>query len=125
MTDRIAELRAEAEAAIAGAADSAALEELRVRYLGRKAELPNVLRGIAQLAPEQRGPTGKAANQARQALDALIAARAEELAGGDPDPGRREDPVAAPLPGRPPQPIGRHHLLTATRREIEDVFLGL
>ena len=45
-----------------------------MRYLGRKAELPNVLRGIAQLPPEQRGPTGKAANQARQALEALIGA---------------------------------------------------
>jgi phenylalanyl-tRNA synthetase alpha chain len=125
MIDRIAELRAEAEAAIASAADSAALEELRVRYLGRKAELPNVLRGIAQLAPEQRGPTGKAANQARQALDALIAARGEELAGGELERRLREDTVDVTLPGRPPQPIGRHHLLTATRREIEDVFLGL
>jgi phenylalanyl-tRNA synthetase alpha chain len=125
MIDRIAELRAEAEAAIASAADSAALEQLRVRYLGRKAELPNVLRGIAQLAPEQRGPTGKAANQARQALEALIAARSEELAGGELERRLREDTVDVTLPGRPPQPIGRHHLLTATRREIEDVFLGL
>ncbi|MEA2157120.1 MAG: phenylalanyl-tRNA synthetase alpha chain, partial [Solirubrobacteraceae bacterium] len=75
MTDRIAELRAEAEAAIAGAGTSAELEELRVRYLGRKAELPNILRGIAQLAPQERGPTGKAANQARQALEALIERR--------------------------------------------------
>jgi phenylalanyl-tRNA synthetase alpha chain len=125
MTDRIAELRAEAEAAIAGATDSAALEQLRVRYLGRKAELPNILRGIAQLAPEQRGPTGKAANQARQALEALIAARGEELAGGELERRLREDTVDVTLPGRPPQPVGRHHLLTATRREIEDVFLGL
>ncbi|MGH2841360.1 MAG: phenylalanine--tRNA ligase subunit alpha, partial [Solirubrobacteraceae bacterium] len=62
MTDRIAELRHEAESAIGAAGTSAELEELRVRYLGRKAELPNILRGIAQLAPEQRGPTGKAAN---------------------------------------------------------------
>jgi phenylalanyl-tRNA synthetase alpha chain len=125
MIDRIAELRAEAEAAIAGAADSAALEELRVRYLGRKAELPNVLRGIAQLAPDQRGPTGKAANQARHALEALIAARGGELAGGELERRLREDAVDVTLPGRPPQRIGRHHLLTATRREIEDVFLGL
>jgi len=125
MIARIQELRTEAEAAIAGAADSAALEELRVRYLGRKAELPNVLRAIAQLAPEERGPTGKAANQARQALEALIAARAEELASGELERRLRDDTVDVTLPGRPPQPIGRHHLLTATRREIEDVFLGL
>ncbi len=125
MIDRIAELRDEAETAIAAAASSAGLEELRVRYLGRKAELPNILRGIAQLAPEQRGPTGKAANQTRQALDALIAARAEQLAGGELDARLLRDVVDVTLPGSPAQPTGRLHLLTATRREIEDVFLGL
>jgi phenylalanyl-tRNA synthetase alpha chain len=125
MIDRIAELRAEAETAIAGASGSAELEELRVRYLGRKAELPNVLRGIAQLPPQERGPTGKAANQARQALEALIAQRGEQLAGGELERRLQTDTVDVTLPGRPPQPVGRHHLLTATRREIEDVFLGL
>src|SRR3954451_25125168 len=83
--DRIGSLRAEAEAAVAGAASSAALEELRVRYLGRKAELPNLLRGVAQLQPEERGTVGKAANQARQALEALIEARAKELEAGELD----------------------------------------
>ena len=125
MIDRVAQLRAEAETAIAGASDSAKLEELRVRYLGRKAELPNVLRGIAQLPPQERGPTGKAANQARQSLEALIAQRGEQLAGGELERRLQTDTVDVTLPGRPPQPVGRHHLLTATRREIEDVFLGL
>jgi phenylalanyl-tRNA synthetase alpha chain len=125
MIDRIAELRSEAETAIAGASGSAELEDLRVRYLGRKAELPNVLRGIAQLPPQERGPTGKAANEARQALEALIAQRGEQLAGDELERRLETDTVDVTLPGRPPQPVGRHHLLTATRREIEDVFLGL
>ena len=125
MIERVAELRAEAEAAIAAAGTSAELEELRVRYLGRKAELPNVLRAIAQLDPAERGPTGKAANQARQALEALIGARAEQLAGGELEERLRADVVDVTLPGAPPQPVGHLHLLTATRREIEDVFLGL
>jgi phenylalanyl-tRNA synthetase alpha chain len=96
-----------------------------VRYLGRKAELPNVLRGIAGLEPELRGPTGKAANQARQALERLIAQRAERLARGELERRLASDAVDVTLPGSPPQPVGRLHLLTATRREIEDVFLGL
>ncbi len=125
MIERIAELRAEAEAAIAAATSSAGLEELRVRYLGRKAELPNVLRGIAQLEPAQRGPTGKAANQARQALEALIEARGKELAGGELERMLEADAVDVTLPGSPPQPVGGLHLLSSTRREIEDVFLGL
>ncbi len=125
MIERIDELRAEAQEAIAGASTSAVLEELRVRYVGRKAELPNMLRGISQLPPEQRGPTGKAANLARQSIEALIDERAKELSGGELEQRLQADTVDVTLPGSPPQPVGRLHLLTATRREIEDVFLGL
>jgi phenylalanyl-tRNA synthetase alpha chain len=123
--DRIGSLRAEAEAAVAGAASSAALEELRVRYLGRKAELPNLLRGVAQLAPEERGTVGRAANEARKALEALIEARATDLEAGELDARLASDRIDVTLPGEPPQPVGRLHLVTQTWREIEDVFLGL
>jgi translation initiation factor IF-2 len=78
--DRIAALRAEGEAAVAAAAGTAELEEVRVRFLGRKAELPNLLRDVGKLPPEERGPVGKGANQARQALQAAVEARAAELA---------------------------------------------
>lgn len=125
MIERIAELHAEAESAIAAASSSAQLEELRVRYLGRKAELPNILRGVGALAPEQRGPTGKAANRARQALEALIGERAARLAGGELDARLAADTIDVTLPGSPTQPVGGLHLLSSTRREIEDVFLGL
>jgi phenylalanyl-tRNA synthetase alpha chain len=125
MIERIAELRTEAEAAITAATTSSELERQRVRYLGRKAELPNALRTVAQLAPEQRGPTGKAANQARRALEALIAQRSGQLEARELERRLQTDRVDVTLPGSPPQPVGRRHLLTATRREIEDVFLGL
>jgi phenylalanyl-tRNA synthetase alpha chain len=125
MIERIDSLRDEAESAIATADSTAALEELRVRYLGRKAELPNLLRGVSQLPPEQRGTVGKAANQARQALEALIARRGDELQAGELDARLAADRVDVTLPGDPPQPIGRLHLLTATWRELEDVFVGL
>jgi phenylalanyl-tRNA synthetase alpha chain len=125
MIDRIQALAAEAEGAIAAATSSAQLEELRVRYLGRKAELPQLLRGVAALEPAERGAVGKAANQARQALEALIGARSEELAGGELERQLRADSVDVTLPGAPAQPIGSLHVLSATRRELEDIFLGL
>ena len=125
MIDRIERLQSEAESAIAAAASSDALEQLRVRYLGRKAELPQMLRGVAELDPDQRAQVGRVANQARQALEALIAARAGELAIGELEQRLQADRVDVTLPGAPPQPVGRLHLLTATRRELEDIFLGL
>jgi phenylalanyl-tRNA synthetase alpha chain len=125
MLERIEELRNEAEAAIAVAATTDALEQARIRYLGRKAELPNLLRGVAQLPPEQRGAVGKAANQARVALEALIESRGADLAGAELDARLAHDRIDVTLPGAPQPPAGTLHLLTQTRREIEDVFVGM
>src|SRR6202012_507684 len=74
-TDRIAQLEQEATAAIAAASATTALEEVRVRYLGRKAELPNLLRSVAELPPEERAATRKGADQARPALEGALEAR--------------------------------------------------
>jgi phenylalanyl-tRNA synthetase alpha chain len=123
--DRIEQLRREASDAIAAAGSSVALEEVRIRYLGRKAELPNLLRGVAQLEPEQRAATGKAANQARQALEAAIDARGGELASAELHDRLAQDRIDVTLPADPLPAVGRLHLMTRTRREIEDVFIGL
>jgi phenylalanyl-tRNA synthetase alpha chain len=125
MIERIEQLRAQAEKEIAAAGSGVALEELRVAYLGRKAELPQLLRGVASLAPAERGAVGKAANQARQALEALIEQRAAQLGGEELHERLQSDRIDVTLPGAPPQPIGRLHLLSSTRRELEDIFLGL
>src|SRR4051812_47630102 len=123
--DRIAELRAAGEAAIAAAPGTAELEQVRVTHLGRKAELPNLLRGVAQLAPEERGAVGRAANEARRALEAALDARRAGLERAELDRRLASDVVDVTLPGTPAQPAGRLHIPTATRREIEDVFTGL
>src|SRR5436190_20807819 len=125
MMERIQELRAEGESAVAAAGSAAELEELRIRFLGRKAELPQLLRGVRDLPAEERGPVGKAANEARQALEALIEARAAELDAAELDARLREDRVDVTLGGDPLDPIGRVHLITQPRRDLEDIFLGL
>src|SRR5829696_6533435 len=125
MNERISELRAAGEAAIADAPSAAELEDVRVQYLGRKAELPNLLRGVAQLPPDERGTVGRAANEARKALEALVERRSEALQASELDTKLAADRIDVTLPGAPAQPVGRLHLLSATRREIEDVFLGL
>ena len=125
MMERIQELRAEGESAVAAAGSAAELEELRIRLLGRKAELPQLLRGVRDLPAEERGPVGKAANEARAALEALIAERSAQIDADELDARLREDRVDVTLPGDPVQPIGRLHLITQTRRDLEDVFTGL
>ena len=125
MIDRIEQLEQEARAAIDAAADTDALEDVRIRYLGRKAELPNLLRGVAQLPPEERAAVGKAANVARQALEAAVAAREQALAASELELRLVQDRVDVTLPADPLPATGRLHLITQTRREMEDVFIGL
>ena len=72
MIDRIQEIQEAAAQAVDRAGSSEELERVRIEYLGRKAELPQLLRGVAQLPPEERGRVGKAANQARGAIEGLV-----------------------------------------------------
>jgi phenylalanyl-tRNA synthetase alpha chain len=125
MIGRIEQLRAQAQAAIADASSSQALEELRLQYLGRKAELPQLLRGVAQLEPGERAAVGRAANEARQGLEALLQERERELGEAELQGSLAREQIDVTLPGSPPQPVGRLHVLTQTMRELQDIFLGL
>jgi phenylalanyl-tRNA synthetase alpha chain len=122
---RLEELRAEAEAAAGAASSAAEVEDLRVRYLGRKSELTGVLRSIGELPPEQRGPVGQGANRVRVALESLLTERAEALQAAELEESLTGDRLDVTLPGDPPLRPGHLHVITATRREIEDVFAGL
>jgi phenylalanyl-tRNA synthetase alpha chain len=122
---RIEEIHDEGLAAIDAAGSTGELEELRVRLLGRKAELPNLLRGVGELPPEQRGQVGKRANEVRKALEARLGAAVERLDASELDVRLAADRVDVTLPGDPPEPVGRLHLITQTWRELEDVFVGL
>ena len=122
---RLEELRGEAEAAIAAASEAGQLEEARVRYLGRKSELTATLRSIGGLPPSERGPVGQEANAVRARLEGLLAERQSALEAAALEERLREDRIDVTLPGDPPLPSGHLHLVTQTRREIEDVFVGL
>jgi phenylalanyl-tRNA synthetase alpha chain len=125
MLERIEQIESEATAAIAAAAGSAELEELRVRYLGRKAELTAILRGIAELPAEERGSVGGGANRARKALEELLDRRASELDAAELEQHLASDRIDVTLPGAPARPPGHLHLITRTTRQIEDVMIGL
>lgn len=111
----------EALAAIDGAHDAAELDDLRVAYLGRKGRLTTFLRGLGEMAPEDRPAAGRALNQAKQHMQERLTARKEELERG-------EEAVAADLdvtlPGRDPR-RGSLHLLPEVIEEICDIFHGM
>ncbi len=125
MLERIEKIEGEAGAAIEAAPGTAELEELRVRHLGRKAELTTILRGIADLPAPERGKVGAAANKARRALEAMLEQRSEQLDAAELETRLLADRVDVTLPGAPARPVGHIHLITRTTRQIEDVMVGL
>jgi len=125
MLERIEKIESEATAAIEAAGGTAELEELRVRYLGRKAELTTILRGIAELPAEERGEVGGGANRTREALEELLEQRAVELDATELEAKLAGDRIDVTLPGAPVRPSGHLHLITRTTRQIEDVMIGL
>ncbi len=99
-----------------------ALEELRIRYLGRKGSLTQILRGLKDLEPELRRRLGQEANQAKQNLEAALAAKASQLKTAVRQAGAGVLDVT--LPGRRP-PLGHLHPITRAMEEICDIFLHL
>jgi phenylalanyl-tRNA synthetase alpha chain len=125
VADTFEAIRTQAEKDVAAASSVKDLEEIRVRYLGRKSELTTALRSIGDLPPEERGKVGQSANTVRHELEELIGSRIRELEDAELDARLAEDRIDVTLPGDPPRPAGRLHLITETRREIEDIFIGL
>ena len=123
--EKIQAIEANAASAIGAAETLAELEDARVRYLGRKAELNDILKSIATLPAEEKGPVGKAGNQTRGKLEQLLAARQESLETAELNQLLEQDRLDISLPGSPAIGGGSLHPITRTRREIEDVFIGM
>ena len=106
------------------AQSTAELEELRVRYLGRKAELTQILRGIAELPPKS---AGRSEGRERGAPGPRVAPGESRSGAGRERLGARlaEDAIDVTPPGSPPAPAGSQNPLIRTQREIEDLFVGL
>ncbi len=122
MTEKeLEELRSRALKELEEVRDLRALEEVRVRYLGRKGLVTAVVKGIKDLPPEARRVIGRRANELKNELEDLIRRRREELlrAAEDQAPG-----VDLTLPGRPYE-LGKLHPVTQILQEICEIFLRL
>jgi phenylalanyl-tRNA synthetase alpha chain len=111
-------LENDALAAISAASSPNEVEEVRVRFLGRKAELPQALREVRDRE------TGMTLNALRRRLEEALDGRRETLERADLDRRLREERIDVTLPGEAPR-RGHLHLITQIRREVEDIFVGL
>jgi phenylalanyl-tRNA synthetase alpha chain len=110
--------------AIDGLTDLTTLEDVRVRFLGRKAELTVLLRSITELPAEERPGVGRFGNLVKRELEAALESRRVALEADELSGALERDRIDVTLPGRS-LPLGHLHLITSTRREIEDIFIGM
>src|SRR5438128_7862351 len=108
----------EALQAISAAATAGDLDDARVRYLGRKSELAQALRGVRDRE------SGMLLNGIRERLEAAVAEREQRLVNEELDRRLRDEVVDVTLPGEQ-LPVGHLHPITQVRRIVEDSFLGL
>ncbi|MFO7552771.1 MAG: phenylalanine--tRNA ligase subunit alpha [Haliea sp.] len=111
----------EAKAAIAAATDSAALEQLRVDFLGKKGRVTELLKGLGKLSAEERPAAGALINVAKQELQELIAERKAVLEAAAVAEKLARETLDVTLPGRG-QSTGGIHPVTRTIERMEDFF---
>lgn len=124
MLDQIAALQAEAEGAIAAAKDEAALEEARIKYVGRNGLVRALFQKLGQVPKEKKPAVGQALNQLSKGLEQLMAERKEALESAGADAALAAETLDVTLPGRSPR-VGKRHPLLATLDEMIGIFLGL
>lgn len=120
----IEKLSREARADLEAASTLADLDAAKSKHLGKSGPLVLLLRDIKSLPPEQRGHVGKHGNQARRELEAFAAEKGAQLEAAELDARLRDDVLDMTLPGRS-MPRGSLHVLTQTRRLLEDIFVGM
>ena len=118
------DLKAEATAAIESAADSAALEKLRVEWLGKKGRVTDLLKSLGQLAADERPKVGAEINAVKQLLYEQIGERKEALQHAAIAAQLAAESLDVTLPGRR-EDLGALHPITRTIDRMAAYFAAL
>lgn len=124
MKEALQNIRQSADALIARAADAAAVDELRVRFLGKKGELTAILKQMGGLSAEERPVIGALANEVREAITADITRRTKELENAALTARLAAEEIDVTLPGKTPVQ-GKRHPFEQVLGELKEIFLGM
>src|ERR671913_690307 len=124
VSERIEQLKSEALSAVSSSASTADLEDIRVRFLGRSAELTDIKKRIGTLSPEERKDVGRSSNLASREIEAALDSRNGEVSARERKERLREEAVDITLPGAP-FPRGHLHPSLRIIDEVVDFFVGL
>ncbi|SHJ85537.1 phenylalanyl-tRNA synthetase, alpha subunit [Geosporobacter subterraneus DSM 17957] len=124
MKQKLEQIQQSAEAAISQAQSMDELEQIRVRFLGKKGELTSVLRGMGELSAEERPLIGKIANEVREAIESLLEQAVNGVKAIEKNERLVKETIDVTMPGKELE-LGHKHPLTRVLDEIKGIFMGM
>lgn len=117
-------LRKKAEQELKNAVSRQALEDLRIKYLGKKGELTSILKQMRNLSEQERPVIGQFANELRTLIEKELTDRAAELREAETSLRLKREEIDVTLPGKH-RVLGHKHPLSLELDEIEEIFIGM
>ena len=124
MRERLEEIKRKAIQLIESVADPKQLDELRIRFLGRKGELTAILRNLKSVPQEERASIGKLANTVKITLNEALTSKYTEIEAKLREKALHREFVDTTLPGKKKY-IGHENLVIKTMNEIRDIFVSM
>lgn len=124
MKARLEKMLETARSALSQADSESALQDVRVRFLGKKGELTAIMKGMGQLSPEDRPVLGAAANRVKEELETLFEARLEAVREAEIARRLEFEKIDVTLPGRRAF-VGTKHPITQVVEEVVEIFSSL
>jgi phenylalanyl-tRNA synthetase alpha chain len=123
--DDISRTGSEFDSALAAANTARELDEVRVRYFGRKGGLiPALFARLKEVPKERKKEIGDALNKLRDRIEIALKEKSERVAAGEAARNETRQTIDVTLPGRPPR-LGHLHPITIARQELEEIFLEM
>ncbi len=124
MREQLAKIREEALSRLSAVTSSAELEELRVRYLGKKGEMTAILKQMGGLPAEERPKMGQLANEVRAAIEEKLSEAKRDVEARALELRLRAEAVDVTVPGKSVK-VGHRHPMYIALDEMKEIFIGM
>lgn len=124
MKEQLEKIEVLAKQEIASCDNMKTLDELRIKFLGKKGELTAILKQMGKLSAEERPVIGQLANKVRSDIEEAVASKLTSLKAEAQTAKLREERIDITLPGKH-SPLGKLHPLTRVENEIREIFVGM
>lgn len=124
MNDKINAVLESAKEKLESAKEISAIEEIRVKYLGKKGELTGILKQLGSLSPEERPKVGQLVNMAKSKLEEKIKTKVDEIKEEELKKSLENEKIDVTMPGKRIN-MGYKHPLSIVLDELKEIFMGM